>query len=134
MAYEISLTNLPNRFAAVVGFRTRAEEMASRMPGVYAEVAGFLAQSGMPVEGPAIARYRQLGDAFDVQAGFYVSNSFPPADGFTCIALPSGEAAVTTHVGSYDGLPAAYALQGWGGGRAVNSQSRCGKSIGRLPS
>jgi effector-binding domain-containing protein len=114
VAYEVSLRHMSTRYAAVVRFRALPSEMASRMPGAYREVAAFLARSAIEVQAPAIARYRQVGDASDVEAGFYVQSALVAGDEVDCIELPSGEAAATTHIGPYESLPSAYeAIQTW---------------------
>ena len=78
------------------------------MPGAFSSVMGGAGRLGIQVSGPAVARYRQNGDAFDVEAGFYVPTAFPTDGEVECIELPAVRAAVTTHIGPYEGLPAAY--------------------------
>ncbi len=114
MEYSVSLKNLPRQYAAVARFRAVPAQMPSKMPAAFEKVSAFLAAAGVPLEGPAIARFREAGGAFDVEAGFYVPAAFAPGDDVTCIELPAGEAAVTTHLGPYEDLSAAYqALERW---------------------
>jgi effector-binding domain-containing protein len=114
VTYEILVKDLPRRFAAVVRFQARPSEMGPIMPHVYGQVMAFLGRLGVQVSGPAMAKYKRAGDAFEVEAGFYVAEAFAGGDGVTCIELPGGEAATTTHFGTYDTLAAAYdAVQAW---------------------
>jgi len=85
-------------------------------------VAAAIPESGAVIAGPAFGRYHRFGpDVVDVEIGFPVTglSSLPwlAALGTSEIGrseLPAGPAAVVTHRGPYDGLPAVYdALHEW---------------------
>ncbi|HLF78840.1 MAG TPA: GyrI-like domain-containing protein [Dehalococcoidia bacterium] len=107
--YRVELRNLPLRHAAVVKFTARVEEMSSKMPDAFGRVTASLSERGIQTEGPAVARYLRQGEAFEVEAGFYVTQHVEEDDGVRCIELPAGEVLATTHTGPYYTLPAAYA-------------------------
>lgn len=114
MGHEVSLKVVPARFAAVVRFRARAEEMAAKTPQAFARVLAVLDRLGLAPAGPALARFTPEDGAFQVEAGFYVGSGFEGSDGVACVVLAGGEVLTTTHIGPYDTLPEAYeAIQAW---------------------
>jgi effector-binding domain-containing protein len=108
MTHEITVKQVPARRAAVARYRAKAEEIGPRMGAAYGQVMAYLGCHGIAASGPALARYHESGDAFEVEAGFYVAAPFESGEGVESIELPAVEAAVTEHVGGYDTLPSAY--------------------------
>jgi AraC family transcriptional regulator len=113
--YEIERRQLAPRHAAIFRFSAGVADMATRMPEAYGRVMASLGRRGVTPQGPAIARYAQKGpDAFDVEAGFYVAQHVDDDGEVICIELPGRDALVTTHMGPYENLGAAYeAVQGY---------------------
>jgi effector-binding domain-containing protein len=74
-----------------------------------------LGERGLQPAGPPFGRYHEWGERVDVEIGVPVTapiDSLPStaADGeLFASELPGGQAATLTHVGTYDGLPAANA-------------------------
>ena len=111
MSYTIEVTRVPSRLVAVRRFHVRASElgdMGGRMGAAFGAVMARLGQAGVPPAGPAVACYERTDDGFDVAAGFPVNAPFDADGDVGQLVLPAAEVAHTTHVGSYDRLPAAY--------------------------
>lgn len=72
-----------------------------------------LGSAGLHPTGPMVCRYHTWADdRTDCEIGFPISGEVPA--GLTASATPAGRAAVTLHVGPYDGLPNAYeAMSAW---------------------
>jgi AraC family transcriptional regulator len=133
MVYEVTPKDVPARHAAVVRSRAGAAEMPSRMPEAFGAVMTAAGQLGIQCTGPAVARYRQYRDVFDVEVGFYPPSAFTTNGDLQCIELPGVRAVVTTHIGPYEGLMAAYeALHAKAREEGWELVSRCGKSTGRI--
>lgn len=114
MAYQIELKRQPRRDLAVVKFRAPAAEIGHRIAAAFAAVHGYLVQAGVQIQGPALAYFEPGEQEFAVAAGFIVPAPIPGDGKVVPAELPACEAAVTTHLGSYDSLPAAYAaIQSW---------------------
>lgn len=114
MAYQIELKKQPRRDLAVVKFRATVADMGQRIGAAFGAVHAYLLQAGIQVQGPAVAFYTPGVHEFDVAAGFIVPSPIPGDGTVVPGELPACEAAVTTHVGGYDSLPAAYAaIQTW---------------------
>jgi effector-binding domain-containing protein len=115
MAHDIVVTTEPRRVTAESRFEGRAEELPVKFPQAFGEVAAYLGSKGIAFEGPAFASYEPQADgSFKVRAGFCVQHEFASSDSVMCGELPQGEAATTTHVGSYESLHEAYAdVQSW---------------------
>jgi effector-binding domain-containing protein len=117
MAHEIKVVNEPRRLTAETRFEGRPEDFPPKFQQAFGQVAGYLGARGVPFDGPAFAWYHPRPDgSFEVRAGFYVGREFAPADGVAFGELPQAEAAVTTHIGSYESLHEAYEdIQRWAG-------------------
>lgn len=115
MAYQVEVRTVPERYAAVERFHAKLPELGAKMPAAYGKVMSLLGSRRIAVKGPAMGRFRPTDEAeFDVEAGFYVDQVADSGDGVEFIAIPGGRAAVVTHVGPYEGLPAAYeAIGAW---------------------
>ena len=63
----------------------------------------------MQITGPPFAMYYGIPtDVVDVAAGFPTAGPVADSDGLTATQIPGGRAAQLLHVGSYEGLSAAY--------------------------
>jgi effector-binding domain-containing protein len=91
---------------SIRGWTTAAEvsqAIGQRLPAVWRYVLG---EGGM-IAGPPFTRYHAIeGDRVDLEAGLPVRSVLPPKDEIRPGELPGGEAAVATHLGPYEGLPA----------------------------
>ncbi len=114
MTYEITVEERPEQTAAVVRATVRLEELAGFLGQAFGEVAGVLARQGLFPAGPPFGRYRMVDDGFDAEAGFPSSGPVTPEGHVVPVVLPGGEIAETVHIGSYDGVAAAYgAVMEW---------------------
>ena len=115
MDYEIELKALQLQHLAVVRFHASEAEMAQQMGAAFGAVIEYLTRNGLQPQGPAVAVYTEpFGTVFDVAAGFVVAAPITGDGHVVPDELPAGEAAVTMHVGPYEGLSDAYqAVQAW---------------------
>ncbi|HZK04547.1 MAG TPA: GyrI-like domain-containing protein [Actinomycetaceae bacterium] len=75
----------------------------------YQTVERVVREEGLQPVGPAYAVYYGTpGDTVDVAAGFPAAATFVPRDGVHQVTIPGGRAVRLLHLGSYDGLAAAY--------------------------
>jgi len=96
------------RFAAVRSV-VAAEDVPDFMSDALSLVATALREAGVAPAGPPFARYFAAGpDGLDLAAGFPVTEPFLGAGVVHPGELPAGPAAVTTCVGPYGGLEAAW--------------------------
>ena len=123
MAYDVEIITVPSRLVAVARLHVTSDEITSmgeRLARAFGAVLGHLGRSGVATGGPAMACFERVGDGFQVAAGFPVGETFVPSPEVDQVVIGGGEVAHTTHVGRYDGLPAAYdALR-----RAVEERGR----------
>lgn len=85
------------------------EDVPAFMADALGMVTLALDQAGIRPAGPPFARYFSMGaEGLDVATGFPVAEPFLSAGVVHPGELPAGPAAVTTHVGSFDGLEAAW--------------------------
>ena len=111
MAYAVDVTTVPSRTVAVTRFHVDADDigaMGARMGAAFGKVMAGLGRARIGPAGPPLAFYERSGEGFDVAAGFPVREPFGPVDGISPLELPAAEVAHTTHLGSYEDLPAAY--------------------------
>jgi hypothetical protein len=112
MTYEITLVDLPEQDAAVVRGHVAVDGIGEFLGGAFGEIMGAL--HGVEIVGPPFARYALPDEGFDVMAGFPVSSPVTQVGRVEPDRLPGGPAATTMHVGSYEGVAAAFeAVQAW---------------------
>ena len=114
MAYDIHTVEIESQHAAVVSGTCRMDEVGKFVGQAFERVLSVLAREAVAVDGKPFARYDMVDGGFRVEAGF----PCPPnlyLDGVVhTITLPGGTAAVTTHVGAYSDVAAAYqAIEQW---------------------
>jgi hypothetical protein len=123
----VEIVELDVVWVAAIRSIVAAEDVPDFMSDALALVATALREAGLAPAGPPFARYYASGpDGLDMAAGFPVAEPFLGASGAHPLAesgaveavpssvivhpdeLPAGPAAVATHVGSYQGLEAAW--------------------------
>lgn len=114
LTYAITMRELTTQPTAVVRTEVTAEDMPGWLTIAYHAVLEYLRHYGAHPAGPPFARFTFLGDTVAVEAGFPVYREIE-GDGFVePSTLPGGPAAVTTHLGRYEDLEAAYrAVREW---------------------
>lgn len=106
--YDIACEAQPAQTLLTMSAILSQEGVGGFLAAAYPALFARIEQAGAQPVGPPIARYRVDEQAFHVTAGVPFSGHVPAADGMTVQALPAATVATTTHVGSYDGLPAAF--------------------------
>jgi effector-binding domain-containing protein len=105
--YDYTIRTLaPQPVMSIRGWTTAAElsqAIGQRLPAVWR----YVREVGGMIAGPPFTRYHAVeGDRVDLEAGLPVRSALPPKGEIKPRELPGGEAAVVTHVGPYEGLPA----------------------------
>ncbi len=114
MAYEVKTEQRPEQVTAVVRGQVAVDGIAAFIGGAFGEVMAAVNAQRLAVVGPPFGRYHVLETGFEVEAGFPTSRPVEPVGRVTPSTLPGGEVATTMHVGSYDGVAAAYtAVRQW---------------------
>lgn len=115
MVDEIRIERRPSRTVAAVQFRAALEDMPARLADAFGATLSHLRRAGLAPECPAVAVYEDLGDGVvTASAGFYVPRPIAGEGDVVALDTPACELAVSTHLGSYDSLPEAYAaLERW---------------------
>lgn len=114
MQYDIRIETLKEQHAAVVMEKVPVAGIGTFVGEAFGLVMAALGpQHAFPI-GPPFAKYRMLGDAFEVAAGFPVAAPITAAGRVVPLDLPGGTVATTTHVGTYDAVAQAYdAIMHW---------------------
>jgi len=124
---SVAIVELEAVQVAAIRSVVAAEDVPAFMSDALSLVATALREAGIPPAGPPFARYFASGpDGLDMAAGFPVAEPFMGPSGALPLPesgvaeavpssvivhpdeLPAGPAAVATHVGSYEGLEAAW--------------------------
>lgn len=114
MDYAVTLEQRTEQPAAVVRGRVTVEEIPGFIGAAFGEVVAALGAQRLAPAGPPFGRYRIVEGGFDVEAGFPAPSTVAATGRVEPTVLPGGPVATTTHVGSYDGVSAAYqAVQEW---------------------
>jgi effector-binding domain-containing protein len=99
-------TLIPQPVMSIRGWTTAAElsqAIGDRLPAVWR----YVREVGGMIAGPPFTRYHAIeGERVDLEAGLPVRSALPPKGEIKPGELPGGDAAVATHVGPYEGLPA----------------------------
>jgi effector-binding domain-containing protein len=107
--FDITLADLQEQHVALVRGHITMDQIAGFLGGAFGEVAAGAAAQGLTITGAPFGRYRFTDDgSFAVEAGFPVSGVVAAAGRVEPGILPGGTVARTLHVGSYDGVAAAY--------------------------
>lgn len=114
MSYEVELRRLQPCATAVAEAVCRREEVASVLPGLFAEVAFYLEGAEAAAADVAFARFLEEGGEVQVEAGYATGSAVPGSGRVRPGWLPGGEAAVCLHEGPRESIAAAYdALREW---------------------
>lgn len=115
MAIDVTIQALEPRTTLGIRETARQSELAAAMDRIFSELWGYLERVGGQAAGPAFARYlAETADSFSFEAGFPLAKPVPCQGRIGLGELPGGRAAVTTHVGPYEGLAQVYpALEAW---------------------
>ena len=126
MNYDIHTVEIESQHAAVVSETCSVQEVGPFLGRAFEQVLSALAHEAVAVDGKPFARYdmveseaRRDGEAapvglFRVEAGFPCPANLDLDGDVHTITLPGGTAAVTTHVGAYSDVAAAYqAIEQW---------------------
>ncbi|WP_456825602.1 GyrI-like domain-containing protein [Cellulomonas sp. P5_E12] len=116
-AMDITVEDQPTALVAVVRERVAMDSLAAFYDRAYGLVVQEVTAAGLAITGPAFGWYLDMPtDSVDLAAGFGVSAEAVGAlgGGVEVVEVPGGPAAVAVHVGTYDGLPDAWAeLRTW---------------------
>lgn len=117
MAYTIDVQQLNAQPILCVRRRVKRDDIAATIGSSLGAIVAYAMQHGSAINGHPITRYSEMGTGMVTMEPAMRVSSHPPADPTGAVindTLPAGPAAVTTHMGSYDQLPAAYAaLEIW---------------------
>lgn len=101
----IKTTKLKPQPTAVIRVTTEPARIGEAFHDVLPEVLAYLERVGASAVGPPFARFFDYTDQeADFETGFPVSEPVPGEGRVGASELPGGLAAVTTHVGPYEGL------------------------------
>jgi effector-binding domain-containing protein len=110
MSYRVEIRDIAAQHAAVVRLTAETASIPEKLGQAFGAALQYLTGAGRTVTGPAIAYFEQVGeDHLDVRAGFRVDTPVEGDGQVIPFDLPAGRIATTTHLGSYDQLPEAYA-------------------------
>lgn len=112
MTYEIAIETIAPQRVAVRTTTCSQAEIGEFIGSALGQVISSITAAGMTPIGAPLARFDMVGDQFRVEVGFPVEGD--AVEGVDIVAIPGGEAAVTMHVGPYDGVGGAYsAITDW---------------------
>jgi len=114
MTYEVALVGLAPQEVAVVHGKETVEGIAGFLGHAFEQVMQVVAAEGGAIVGPPFASYRDVGGAFEIEAGFPVAGQLHAQGDVEIYDRHSGNAAQTMHVGPYGEVAAAYgAVETW---------------------
>jgi hypothetical protein len=114
MGYDIHTVEIDSQHAAVLSGTCSMNEVGGFLAEAFDKVLGALARAAVPVDGKPFARYDMVDGGFTVDAGFPCPADLDLDGDVHTITLPGGLAALTTHIGPYEGVSAAYqAIEEW---------------------
>lgn len=113
--YEITIKQLTEQPAAVIAATTTPTEIGDVLMELLPAAWAAVEQAGRSPAGPPLVRYLSFSDdAVELEGGLPVDAPIAPGDRIQPITIPAGEAAVTWHVGHYDGIKDAHmAVHQW---------------------
>jgi effector-binding domain-containing protein len=114
MTYDVHTAQIDSQHAAVLSGTCSMEEVGAFLATAFERVLAALAHAAVAVDGKPFARYDMVEGGFRVEAGFPCPADLDLDGDVHTITLPSGTAAMTTHVGPYAGVASAYAaIEQW---------------------
>src|SRR5580698_1441358 len=110
MGYTITILNVAPQWIAAARSPLPKNEISATMLGLLGRAWGFVKKNGIKTDGQNVAIYRK--DV--IEAGARVFERFEDSGEISCVATPSGLAAVTIHMGPYEQLGKAHgAIREW---------------------
>ncbi len=107
--YRVELRQLATQPAAVIHETVEMADLGEWMGKVFGEVEAYLREMGVAPAGPPFSRYFSMpDDGVDVESGFPTATTVARRGRITPTELPGGSVAVTTHMGPYETVSAAY--------------------------
>jgi effector-binding domain-containing protein len=100
MGYTITVHDVSPQWIAAASGRAKDGQVSSTMLGLLGRVWAFVKRSGMKTDGQNVAIYRNG----RIEAGARVYEKFEGDHEISCVATPSGPAAMTIHMGPYEQL------------------------------
>ena len=86
-----------------------ASEIGPAMGKAYKEISDYVSNNGLEINGkPFSIYYNSDSEDFDVLAAFPIETGIESANDFESGVLPAGHAAMISHFGNYNNLPATY--------------------------
>ncbi|HTQ80220.1 MAG TPA: GyrI-like domain-containing protein [Thermoanaerobaculia bacterium] len=115
MPYQCHLREIKSQPVMSVRGRTTPKALTATISELLREVGRYIQGAGGKVVGPVFTRYhKRTAEEIELEAGVPVDRSLPGDARVQSGELPAGHAVATTHLGPYDGLPAASeALATW---------------------
>ncbi len=114
MTYDVHTVQIESQHAAVLSRMCTVDQVGPFLAEAFDSVLGALARAAIPVDGKPFARYDRVDGGFRIEAGFPCPADLDLDGDVHTITLPGGTAAVTTHVGAYSDVAAAYqAIEAW---------------------
>ena len=114
MAYDIHTVEIEPQHAAVFSGTCTVGEVGPFLGQAFDQVLSALARAAVAVDGKPFARYDMVDGGFKVEAGFPCPPDLDLDGDVHTVTLPGGTAAVTTHLGAYSDVAAAYAaIEAW---------------------
>lgn len=106
--YQVEIVAVPARLMAAHRFHAEPQDIPQAVGAAFEKVFRFASERGIAIAGPAVTHYTMTPKGFDMASGFIVSGPFEGTDEVAALELPACQAAVTTHIGPYSQLMAAY--------------------------
>jgi AraC family transcriptional regulator len=111
---KIELRVLRAHHTASVRESVPSNDVTEALGRAFQAVREALGKQGIATDGSLFARWHELGDEVDVEAGMMVPTVITPDGEVKPSELPGGPAAIAIHAGPYEGLKSTYdAVQAW---------------------
>ena len=109
MGYTVTILQVAPQWIAAANVRANRSEVSKAMLGLLGRGWDFVRKSSIRNDGQNVAIYRGDGDGVIISAGPRVFEKFEGTGDVDCVAMPSGPAAATIHMGPYEQLGGAHA-------------------------
>ncbi len=116
MPTNVQIREVPARHALLIHARCPMTDIGATMGPIFGEVAGWAGAHGVPLTGPAVARYTDVAAGeCEFDAGFLVAQTPSDTDSRVRTADLGGcTVACATHIGPYTSLAETYgAIEDW---------------------
>ena len=125
MGYEVRLETVqPRMLAAACGLCTNMADIPAKIHELLGQVWSYVRRHQIQTTGINVVLYRPEPEGLRMEAGVWVTQSFPESAQVIQTSTPGGLTAMTTHTGPYYGIPGAHdAIIQW---CAANHRERVG--------